>query len=40
MTDAIKAALNSLFAEIFAFVTKVFNAEVGSIEDLFASLIG
>ena len=34
MTDAIKAALESLFAEIVAFITAIFNKEVPEFKDL------
>ena len=34
MTPEIKAALAELFNTIIEFVKKIFNAEVGSIEDL------
>lgn len=34
MTDAIKAALEALFAEIVAFVTAIFKKEVPEADDL------
>ena len=35
MTDAVKAALAELFATIVNFVTLIFNAEVGTMEEIF-----
>ncbi len=34
MTDALKAALEALFAQIVEFVKAIFAKEVGNIEDL------
>ena len=34
MSETIKAALADLFATIIDFIKKIFNAEVGSFEDL------